>query len=226
MTTMNIDSYEEIRDRLRIRLMDLSSNEEKLENVIWEPAGCGFALAAYMEIPDEAGENGVANVPRAVAHALGIEERTIMQDAMEGSASHVPAKLSTMRSALFGPPENLLAEKEKKPLEGTDFLVLTTEDGRLGASALCYPEMTRRLGEIVGGDYFVLPSSVHEVLILPDRGNLSPNDLLLMVMEVNEAEVLPEDRLADRVMHFRTDLQKLQVAAEPGRDRDRGEERG
>ena len=223
MTEMKIDSYEEIRDMLRVRLMDRKANEEKLESAVWEPAGCGFALVAYMELPEEMAKDGIANVPKTVTRALGIEERTVMRDAMEGSLAHAPAKLCTMRSALFGPPENLL--EEEKEWKGTDFLVLTTEDGRLGASALCYPEIAGTVGRIVGGDYFVLPSSIHEVLILPDRGRVDPAALLEMVTEVNEAEVLPEDRLADRVMFFRTDLQKLQVAAEPERARVRGEER-
>ena len=74
--------------------------------------------------------------------------------------------------------------------------------------------MTRQISEIVGGDYFVLPSSIHEVLILPDHGQIPVKDLLMMVKEVNEAEVLPEEQLGNKVLHFRADLQKLQVAAE------------
>ena len=223
MSTMTINSYNEIKDRLRVRLMDERANAEILDNAVWEPADCGFALVAYMELPDEIAEGGVANVPRKAVQALGLEERTVMHDAKAGSLAHAAPKLCSMRSMLFGPPENLL--EDPALCEGDDFFVLTTEDGLLGASALCYPEMTEKLGEIVGGDYFVLPSSVHEVLILPDRGNESPADLLAVVQAVNKEDVLPEERLADRVMHYRTDWQRLTVAAEPDRNRDRGEER-
>ena len=43
---------------------------------------------------------------------------------------------------------------------------------------------------------------------------------------INEHEVNPEERLGNKVLHFRTDLQKLQVAADMDRDHDLGKERG
>ena len=223
MSTMKIDSYEEIKDRLRVRLMDMRTHEEDLQRTVYEPVGCGFALVVYMELPDEIAEGGIANVPKVAAAALGMDERTLVQDAMENSVENMAPKLSTMRSALFGPPENLFTEDECG--EEKDFLVLTNMDGRLGASVLYYPDVTSRISEIVDGDYFVLPSSIHEVLILPDHGQIPAKELLMMVKEVNEAEVLPEEQLGNKVLHFRADLQMLQVAAELTRDRNRGEER-
>ena len=223
MSTIKIDSYEEIKDRLRVRLMDMKTHEEDLKKAIFEPVGCGYALVVYMELPDEIAEGGIANLPRAAAEALEIDTRTMVREALETSLVKEAPKLSTMRSALFGPPENLFIGDECG--EEKDFLVLTNMDGRLGASALYYPDVTRQISEIVGGDYFVLPSSIHEVLILPDHGQIPAKDLLMMVKEVNEAEVLPEEQLGNKVLHFRADLQKLQVAAELDRNRERREER-
>ena len=223
MSTIKIDSYEEIKDRLRVRLMDMKTHEEDLKKAIYEPVGCGYALVVYMELPDEIAEGGIANLPKVAAEALDVDTRTIVREALETSHVKEAPKLSTMRSALFGPPENLFIGDECG--EEKDFLVLTNMDGRLGASALYYPDVTRQISEIVGGDYFVLPSSIHEVLILPDHGQIPVKDLLMMVKEVNEAEVLPEEQLGNKVLHFRADLQKLQVAAELDRNRERREER-
>ena len=52
------------------------------------------------------------------------------------------------------------------------------------------------------GHFYVLPSSVHEVIIIPDSFGASPEDLLNMVTEVNEFVVSPVDRLSDNVYHF------------------------
>lgn len=223
MSTIKIDSYEEIKDRLRVRLMDMSTHEEDLQKGVFEPVGCGFALVVYMELPDEIAEGGIANVPKVAAEALHVDTRTMIENALENSVENMAPKLSTMRSALFGPSENLFEDREK--CDNPDFLVLTNMDGRLGASVLYYPDITSRISEIVKGDYFVLPSSIHEVLILPDHGQMNAKDLLMMVKEVNEAEVLPEEQLGNKVLHFRADLQKLQVAAELDKGRNRGEER-
>jgi len=41
-----------------------------------------------------------------------------------------------------------------------------------------------------------------------------------------ESEASPEERLGNKVLHFRSDLQKLQVAADMDHDKERGKERG
>jgi len=224
MTRYELGTYEDIRDNLRVRLMDMSANKETLQNAVYEPVGCGYALVAYMEIPEEIEGGGIANVPRGLAKASGFSMRQIMLDARIGSMASDFPMLCPLEDMLFGnKKENLLTEGEATG-DGS-LLVLTTEEGRLGASALYYNDIPKRIGEIVGGDYYVLPSSIHEVLILPDRGETSPQELAMMVRTVNEHEVRPEERLGNKVLHFRTDLQKLQVAADLDHEKDRGKER-
>ena len=46
MNTYRIQSYEDIRDSLRVRLMDIKRNPETLQNSVYEPVGCGLALVA------------------------------------------------------------------------------------------------------------------------------------------------------------------------------------
>ena len=52
------------------------------------------------------------------------------------------------------------------------------------------------------GDYFILPSSVHETLVVPDDGRVSLQELTDMVKEVNMTQVNPEDQLTDQVYHY------------------------
>ncbi len=222
-----INNYEDIRDSLRVRVMDMKTNAEKLQDLIYEPMGCGMALVAYMELPDGFPEDGIANVPKTFAQIEGASKRLIMHDAMVGSMGAEQPKLCPIHDMLFGSgADNLFPENGPVEIDSSMPLVLTTDSGRLGASVLYYPGVTKHLGDLVGGDYFVLPSSIHEVLILPDRGQTDPKELARMVKEINETQVLPEERLGNRVLHYRADLQKLQVAADMDRDNDRGKERG
>ena len=48
----------------------------------------------------------------------------------------------------------------------------------------------------------VLPSSIHELLILPDNGSMQLSELEAMVREVNATQVAPEDRLSDKVQYY------------------------
>ena len=201
MNTYRIQSYEDIRDSLRVRLMDIKNNSETLQNSVYEPVGCGLALVAYMELPDEVAEGGIANVPVGLIESMpGIDAKTVLDDAMEGSIASDDVKLCAIQDMLMGPvlgqePENYLRSHNTPD---ASLMVLTTGSGRLGASAFFYPVMDITIGEIIGRDYFVLPSSVHEVLIMPDNGEITPSELAKMVKEINETQVAPEERLTDR----------------------------
>jgi hypothetical protein len=78
--------------------------------------------------------------------------------------------------------------------------------------------MRQRISEIVGGDYYVLPSSIHEILIVPDNGDYSSTQLMQMVMAVNKNELMPQNKLADKVLLYRSDLALLTVAEDMERE--------
>ena len=54
----------------------------------------------------------------------------------------------------------------------------------------------------MGGDFFILPSSIHECLIAPDNGEMKYEDLQAMVKDVNATQVDPADKLTDSVYHY------------------------
>ncbi|MDE8682806.1 DUF5688 family protein, partial [Blautia schinkii] len=58
--------------------------------------------------------------------------------------------------------------------------------------------------ELLGNDFFILPSSNHEMLVLPDDGQVDAEMLIDMVKEVNATQVAPAERLTNDVYHFDT----------------------
>jgi hypothetical protein len=67
-----------------------------------------------------------------------------------------------------------------------------------------------RMAEAAGTEeIFILPSSVHEVLVVADDGQFTFQDLLDMVTEINGAVVAPQEILSDNVYHFDTRTGRL-----------------
>ena len=56
--------------------------------------------------------------------------------------------------------------------------------------------------EKVGGDFFILPSSIHELLVVPKQDGMELSDLEAMVKEVNATQVAPEEKLSDHVYEY------------------------
>lgn len=81
----------------------------------------------------------------------------------------------------------------------TPVYIVSTRSFKLGAAAILNKEFIRRkLGK---GKYILLPSSVHEVLLVKDEG-LDISGYTQMVRDVNESTVNPADQLIDKAYYF------------------------
>lgn len=85
--------------------------------------------------------------------------------------------------------------------DGSPMTVLTTREQINGAAVIFCDEVLRKIRKKIG-DFYILPSSVHEVLVVPVSEGIDREELEEMVKSVNRDEVAPEDRLADRVFLF------------------------
>ena len=125
-------------------------------------------------------------------------------DALESTRKLYPVKYASMAEVMqqmMGIEPDMAADM-MPPMEGPQLMVLTNTQGMHGAGALFYPDQLETIAQQMGTDFFVLPSSVHEVLILPDDGSQDLDSLQFMVREINRTEVAPEDRLSDFVYHY------------------------
>ena len=88
--------------------------------------------------------------------------------------------------------------------------IITNERKLFGAASMLYEEPIHELAEQVGGDLYILPSSVHEVIADFD----SPEELAEMVYEINMEQVDINDRLSNQVYHYDRDLRTLRLATD------------
>ena len=106
-------------------------------------------------------------------------------------------------------PENLLKKEFDFSNQEVILLVLTNEKKNFGAAMMFEPKVMDRLSQSFPEGFYILPSSLHEVLILPDRGGISPKELGAMVREVNRSQVEKMEQLSDRVYHYDKEAQKI-----------------
>lgn len=89
--------------------------------------------------------------------------------------------------------------------------VLTNKQGINGAAALLYSQRIKELAEELETDFYVLPSSIHEVLLVPDNNEYGPEWLRNMVKEVNSVQVAPEEQLSDNVYYYTRKTAKIGI---------------
>lgn len=214
-------SWEKVMDNLSFRLLEKRRNTDFLANMPYADVGNGLALIVDINMPGDRNGDWRIAVNHGVMEALGVDKETLFFKAMDDVLVNDPPVLSDMTQALFSPEKDNLLDRTD-PIDPSDLggmYVLTTESGNLGASALFYPDVQEKAAELMGSGYYVLPSSVHECILVPDTAGHNEKDLCAMVKEANRTVVEPKDVLSDTVYHFDKDSRQLtKVAADRERD--------
>lgn len=83
--------------------------------------------------------------------------------------------------------------------------VLSCEDKLNGASQILNKDIMKKVVERIGSDFYVLPSSVHELLLVRNDAGVDPAYLRQMVREVNAAEVQESEQLSDNIYTWSAD---------------------
>ena len=95
-------------------------------------------------------------------------------------------------------PENFHEAME----QDTAMYVLSNRGRIFGAAALLYSESIKNLTKRLNKNLIILPSSVHEVLLIPDDGVAQKEFFMEMVKEVNDTQVEPEERLSYNIYYY------------------------
>ena len=218
---MDIDlSWDNVKDSLTLRLLETKRNREFLSTMPHVNVGNGLAMTVDVNMgEDKSGEWRVA-VNYDVMKEMGTDKEQLFTEALANAQVYEPAILVDMEEALFMPEQTNLLSRNK-PIAQEDLgslYVLGNPSGSFGASALFYPDVKEKAAEILGSDYYVLPCSVHEVILVPETAGMDERELCSMVKQANRAVVEDKDILSDNVYHYSRDEKKLtMVTAEKQR---------
>lgn len=208
-----ITEYEAAKENLFIRVNGLEANKDVIANAphtIVEDLVITYHVAASIE-GDSVASTLVTN---QLLDSYGVSKEQLHADALANSEKIFPAHVENMADTMKRIITNDMRDSgmsqeeidmmiEQFGLEVSNpMTVVSNEQGINGAAVIFYPGQMDKIKEEVGGDYFILPSSVHECLVVPDDGEISRHELKDMVTEVNATQVLPSERLTDEVYHY------------------------
>ena len=203
--------YEAAKEHLTFRLVDISENTYWLQDKIWEPMG-DFAKVCCISVEREADGYMSAVVTTSNQALLGVTREQLLADAQKNlqKSEYVFVNIEDMMATLFpGMPDMDPVEIPSTPL-----YVLTNPSKVQGAVMIARPDVLKAIGDQFGCDYYVLPSSKHEVLIVPVDAGIELGILCGMVEEINWTEVSIEDKLSDQVQYYDREKEQLRNALE------------
>ena len=97
---------------------------------------------------------------------------------------------------------NSLFEQMFDPVDGEIMYVLSNKRGMHGATLLLNEDFMEEISEKMGESFLILPSSIHELIIVPDDISIDIEYMESMVYEINRAQVSEDERLSDHVYRY------------------------
>lgn len=205
-----LTDYESAKEYLSIRVVDIEENEQWLADKVWEPMG-DFAKVCYMNFGEQDGGLMTAVVTMSNMALMGVTKEQMLADAQKNlnSKEYVFVSITDMLSEMTDDFPDMAPGDTGSPL-----YVLTNKEKTQGAAMITRPDILKEIGDKFGCDYYVLPSSIHEVLIIPVNADVELEMLSAMVHEVNENEVSPQEKLSDKVQFYDREREQLRNAFE------------
>lgn len=206
--------FEKAKKQITVRLIHYEKNKKLLLDTPWRPA-CNLALVCYYSV-QQSPFYGRASILVRNEHLKkwNITDRELFAEALANTPVRYPASIDSMEDLIFKNwseerKEQLLTELESDKIR-IPLFVLSNRQRLQGAVCMFYPGVLRQFARRIGRDLYILPSSVHEVLLLPDEGDREKEELLSMVTDINKNCVSDCEILADSVYYYRRESDRIE----------------
>lgn len=203
--------FELIKDKLFIQAIGIERNKELLKHI---PYMAVEDIAITYRVLASYSDESIASflVTNEIMKMYGVTKRQLHQAAMQNAPEIMKAQFSTMKDILseyikdvclnkhgdIGLPDELdYSQIFMMGDEGIpEMYILTNRRRTFGASVMFYPGLMKRVAAEIGGNFYILPCSVHEVILLkvPAMGEMPLRELYEMVQFVNDNRYMMQEK--------------------------------
>lgn len=199
--------FDKVQDRICYRLIHAGKNAELLKGIphieFLDLAIC-FFYAYHGRILGE----GSILIHNDHMEMWGTSTAELLRLAQENTPRLFPWECNSMEDVI----QELMREQkgryhidreaQEAVFSGVPMRILSNRKRVQGAACILYPDVLEQLSAQAGGNLYILPSSIHEVILLVDGGKEQPELLKEMIFDVNRTQVEPEEVLSDSLYYY------------------------
>ena len=199
-------SKDNLQDCIFYRLVNYEANKEQLAEVPYIPY-LDFALTFHYRCASSDKSVNSFRISNKLLEVWGLSVEELFNYAEKNMPIMFPDVLTTLSS--------IIKKYVNLDIDLIEFsenvYVLTNNYGINGATALMYTTKLHKLSEFFNADLYIIPSSIHEIIIIPILEEVDGNNLKNLINEVNYSQVLPEERLSDNLYIFKKDSKSIVI---------------
>lgn len=194
--------FDTIKDKIVYKVVNYRSNEKLLEQVPHKRI-LDLAVVFYCLLDNEYGRSATALIYNNNLKNWNVTIDDVYKAALKNTPDLLHSKISSMAALFEKCDVNVDGEEvDLKDYVPSDMYVLTNESKLNGAACILYENVLYDFAQKLGADLYILPSSVHEVILLPKLSMFEKDELVNMVKEVNTEGVAADEVLSDHVYEY------------------------
>ena len=206
----DILDFEKIKDRIQPRIINAENNAKYLSDKPYTTLEDLAIIYVVRFVHDHSCSDAI--ITTTILDTWGIDVTTLKQTAINNVCNQKPY-ISNLLSVLAGDKESLSIDD----LNVTDclfpFFILTNQVNSFGAAELLNSDLMESIVERLG-DVYIIPSSIHEVLIVPKSKVSDVYELKATIKTVNASDALnPEDVLSEHVYEYYSETRSIAIVA-------------
>lgn len=227
-------NFLKVRTKIFYKLINAEKNGELLKEIPFVPY-LDLAIVFYCDCSSELFGNAAILVKNSHLEMWGVDKEQLYLAAAANTPKNSPCEIQTMEAVM----KEMFAEEIRKELERnrisyseqwleemaaqmladseppegkTPMYVLTNRKRCNGAACVLYEQVLENFAKKINDNLYILPSSVHEVIMIPASFAGKASQLREMVEEINTTQVEDEEVLSDSVYFFNRMTKKLELA--------------
>lgn len=201
--------FEKVRGLIFHKLVNFETNTELLEDIPYTRY-LDFAIIYCVYYKDDEIGSGSILIHNSHLEAWGCTTQDLARLSEENTPRLYPLAVSTMENVL----QECMADTEELLPIGeipVPMHIMTNTEKANGAITILYQDALKNFADRIHSDVVILPSSVHEVILLPLREDGDFKEFRNMVCEVNRSGLAREDFLSDNVYLYRRDTGSIEI---------------
>lgn len=203
--------YECMKPKIMYRLLNYEANKTLLQDVPHKHY-MDLAIVFYVMIDHDTIGNGTILIHNNHADVWKVSEDDLYETAIANTPKLMGYRFSSMENVveeIFG-TDDAKDFLDNEEFSDHDMYVLTNSRKMFGAACLLYDGLIKRISNKLKSNLYIIPSSIHELIIIPQKAfPHSKDELIEMVRNINANEVDIVDVLSDNVYEYKRDIGKL-----------------
>ncbi len=199
--------YSRCKNTLAYKLINTEKNKELLKCI---PHMEFFDLSIVFEsiLPGEYEGRASILIRNEHMQAWDITQDRLSKDAFQNAPLINEYNIISSEDILQGMPVVVEPSDDFIPL-----YILSNKSHTNGAACMLYPEVLKNFSEKVGKNIYIIPSSVHEVLLMPETDLMDTEFIREMIREVNDTTVDAEQILSYSVYFYNRSTDEITMPA-------------